>query len=179
MSLDEKGWWVASKSDCLVSAQDLRKARRMASRSRALAACSACSSLKRKCNDFRPCSRCLRQGAGDRCMEKSIFVSRVDLPFACTNGSLSFDYQSTYPDLKGLRNHWALPCILRLWSYGFRSEELRSFFDSMPEELCVLTQRALQAVAALSESMVNCSRVPSENCSALDLTLTRKTCLPG
>ncbi len=149
MSLDERAWWVPSQSDCLVSAQDLRKARRMASRSRALAACSACAVLKRKCNDYRPCSRCLRQGTGDQCARKG---PRLDppLPYA---GSLAIDQQGhNIPDLKGLRNQWANPCIVRLWTYGFRSEELKNLFDSMPDELCILTQRALQAVASLSKA---------------------------
>jgi hypothetical protein len=150
MSLGERAWWVPSENDSLVSAQDLRKARRMASRSRALAACHACSLLKRKCNDYRPCSRCLRQGEGDRCMEKNLLIQRMESPLPFSTSTFTFDQQSPRPDLKGLRNHWAMPCVIRLWSYGYRAEELKNFFDSMPDELCTLTQRALVAIARLS-----------------------------
>ena len=40
----------------------LARARRMATRSRAEAACLPCKVKKAKCNDFRPCARCLNSG---------------------------------------------------------------------------------------------------------------------
>jgi hypothetical protein len=44
----------------MVSSKDIQKARRMALRKRAASACEACKTAKSKCNDFRPCSRCIR-----------------------------------------------------------------------------------------------------------------------
>jgi hypothetical protein len=41
-----------------VSSEEIQKARRMAKRTRANAACSSCKSAKTRCSDFRPCKRC-------------------------------------------------------------------------------------------------------------------------
>jgi hypothetical protein len=45
----------------------LSKARRLAQRKRAAAACLPCKSAKTKCSDYRPCSRCIKDE--QRCIE--------------------------------------------------------------------------------------------------------------
>ena len=45
-----------------VSSKDIQRARRIALRTRSSAACAKCRETKTKCNDYRPCARCKRNG---------------------------------------------------------------------------------------------------------------------
>jgi hypothetical protein len=55
----------------------LSKARRLAQRKRAAAACLPCKSAKTKCSDYRPCSRCIKDE--QRCIEPKA-SHYIDLP---------------------------------------------------------------------------------------------------
>ena len=44
------------------TSQDIRKARRLATRTRSIAACSNCKVQRTKCDEFLPCSRCQKSG---------------------------------------------------------------------------------------------------------------------
>ncbi len=46
---------------------DLRKARRIARRSRVSLACVSCNTSRKKCNEYRPCVRCKKIGKADSC----------------------------------------------------------------------------------------------------------------
>ena len=50
----------------------LARARRMATRKRAEAACWPCKLKKAKCNDYRPCKRCLDSGSDLLCTDGSL-----------------------------------------------------------------------------------------------------------
>ena len=60
----------------------LTRARRMATRKRAAKACLRCKDRKAKCNDYRPCSRCLDSGPTGRelCLNGSLSVRRSSPP---------------------------------------------------------------------------------------------------
>jgi len=60
----------------------LTRARRMATRKRAAKACLRCKDGKAKCNDYRPCSRCLDSGptGRDLCLNGSLSVRRSSPP---------------------------------------------------------------------------------------------------
>jgi hypothetical protein len=47
----------------------LQRARRMAQRSRAAAACLPCKAGKARCNDYRPCARCKKAGINGLCVD--------------------------------------------------------------------------------------------------------------
>jgi hypothetical protein len=47
----------------------LLRARRMAQRSRAAAACLPCKANKARCSDYRPCARCKKAGAESLCTD--------------------------------------------------------------------------------------------------------------
>jgi hypothetical protein len=61
----------------MVSAKDIQKARRMALRKRAASACESCKSAKSKCNDYRPCSRCVRNDNNETCVPSSQSESEI------------------------------------------------------------------------------------------------------
>mmetsp|Transcript_64943 Transcript_64943/g.174350 ORF Transcript_64943/g.174350 Transcript_64943/m.174350 type:complete len:281 (+) Transcript_64943:97-939(+) len=50
-----------------VSAQALQRARRIATRKKAVAACLMCKSRRGKCSGYRPCARCCSMGRADEC----------------------------------------------------------------------------------------------------------------
>lgn len=51
---------LPSTASELVTSRDLQRARRMARRTRTVSSCQACRTIRTKCNDYRPCSRCQR-----------------------------------------------------------------------------------------------------------------------
>eukprot|EP00292_Cryptomonas_paramecium_P011464 CAMPEP_0113706262 /NCGR_PEP_ID=MMETSP0038_2-20120614/27619_1 /TAXON_ID=2898 /ORGANISM="Cryptomonas paramecium" /LENGTH=307 /DNA_ID=CAMNT_0000631419 /DNA_START=114 /DNA_END=1037 /DNA_ORIENTATION=- /assembly_acc=CAM_ASM_000170 len=51
-----------------VPSDALRKARRSASRKKALTACFRCKSKRLRCSGYRPCIRCANAGLGDECL---------------------------------------------------------------------------------------------------------------
>ncbi len=55
----------ALQSPC--SKREVRRARRIANRTRTSVACLACRNSRTKCNEFRPCFRCQRTGKADSC----------------------------------------------------------------------------------------------------------------
>ena len=62
----------------------LARARRMATRTRAEAACLPCKFKKAKCNDYRPCKRCLDSGS-DLCVDGSS-AARSNTPECLESG---------------------------------------------------------------------------------------------
>ena len=53
----------------------LARARRMATRKRAETACLPCKAKKTKCNDYRPCARCL--SSVDTCLDEDSLARNV------------------------------------------------------------------------------------------------------
>jgi hypothetical protein len=49
------------------SSQDINHARRVALRTRSSVACNQCRAAKARCNDYRPCGRCIQNGEADAC----------------------------------------------------------------------------------------------------------------
>jgi hypothetical protein len=47
---------------------EIRRARRIASRTRSTVACAACKLNRTKCDQFRPCTRCKKIGKADLCV---------------------------------------------------------------------------------------------------------------
>ena len=66
----------------------LIKARRIATRRRAKAACLRCKARKSKCSDFRPCTRCSQERRGD-CIENGLFRNVQNTPFSLFDAGLS------------------------------------------------------------------------------------------
>jgi hypothetical protein len=142
--------------ELIPSPVEIKKARRFAVRSRASSACSFCAIMKRKCSDFRPCARCLRQGRAKTCTSKDVSDDLVqdsehdiERPFSSLS-SIRFVRTST-PPLMNLRNDWSFHIIMKLWTFGYKSSSIANFFNTIPEELCLVTRRALNALQKVSQ----------------------------
>ncbi len=57
----------------------LQRARRMAQRSRAAAACLPCKTSKARCSDYRPCARCKKTGGTDICTDSQSALQNTSL----------------------------------------------------------------------------------------------------
>ena len=80
----------------------LQRARRMAQRSRAAAACLPCKASKTRCNDYRPCARCKKAGIPQQCMDpqlqqKSASSDMVRLSSTSSMIGCAFDGSATLP----------------------------------------------------------------------------------
>lgn len=58
------------RCDVLSMDATLARARRLAARRRAEAACLPCKAKKAKCNDYRPCARCSNSGNRELCTDR-------------------------------------------------------------------------------------------------------------
>jgi hypothetical protein len=56
-----------------VSTKDLQKARQMAKRNRTSVACAPCKIGKSKCNEYRPCKKCVKSRVA--CIESKVYTS--------------------------------------------------------------------------------------------------------
>ena len=62
----------------MVSSKDIQKARRMAVRTRKIAACNRCKLSKTKCSIFRPCHRCVRSHQEPFCSQEQFTLDTTD-----------------------------------------------------------------------------------------------------
>ena len=142
--------------ELIPSPVEIKKARRFAVRSRASSACSFCAVMKRKCSDFRPCARCLRQGRANTCNSKEEVNNSapssgrdIERPFSSLS-TVRFVRNSSPPQMN-LINDWSFHIIMKLWTFGYKSSTIANFFNTIPDELCYVTRRALKALQQVSQ----------------------------
>jgi hypothetical protein len=86
-----------------VPSKDIQRPRSVALRTRSSVACARCRGAKARCNDHRPCHRCILSGEADNCdiRQKSLRVS--NLCVKCTK-FLLFQFQYSHSSLQPQRD---------------------------------------------------------------------------
>ena len=106
------------------------------------AACISCRRLKQKCDNFLPCTRCVRNGRADSCRTEDTEATFVERPIIFNTSFLKFDSGIISPP-KMLKKDWSYDTIVRLWSMGYRFHILEGFFNSIPSHLRSSMKKAL------------------------------------
>ena len=98
-------------------------------------ACFACKSRKKKCDNLRPCSRCVRLGRASRCASWKDSEQPIDFPIVFNSNSI--ERKHTEPIFaSALSKHtFMFKAICTLSSCGLRPDCVAHIFDSVPNAL--------------------------------------------
>ena len=131
----------------LPSSAFLKKARRLAVKTKATSACSMCKSIRRKCGDYRPCPRCSAKGLSAECAdegkkEQCLVVERP-LKFSIT--SQTFEGSNLFPS-EQLNGRWSVETARSYWSIGFKLTDIVRLFNAVPQRISSAIETLLIAV---------------------------------
>ena len=147
--------------------KNLRLARRSAARMRAISACPPCKSIKQKCDNLRPCSRCKRIGREARCLSSQSDDNlnfEVERPVTCTTHILELSgNESPFPSGLVLKYQWSDSTVMRYWKSGYRCHELVKLFNSLPNPLPSMMDTIFSSLVPSSEAQKSESPLPVVN----------------
>ena len=137
--------------------KNLKLARRSAARMRAISACPPCKSIKQRCDNLRPCSRCKRIGREARCLASQdeetndTFAdnSSIDVERPMNNSIhiLELSNDELVPSNLVLKYQWSQATVMRYWKSGYRCNELVTLFNSLPNPLPSLMDTIFSSLA--------------------------------
>mmetsp|Transcript_10618 Transcript_10618/g.21252 ORF Transcript_10618/g.21252 Transcript_10618/m.21252 type:complete len:646 (+) Transcript_10618:46-1983(+) len=121
----------------------------------AVKACSSCRKGKFKCDDTRPCKRCVKRGCGDTCCDsdeidngcRGIVTSlAVERPLRFSDVSVNLEHARERP---GNRPQFRFMQVHRLWQGGFNQEHLKDIFERIPHPIQDVVAEAFDAMTTL------------------------------
>jgi hypothetical protein len=154
----------------LPSGSEIKQARRLATKTRASTACRTCTQLKKRCSDERPCSRCIRNGKSESCLQAMNSNFIVQRPMAYHTSFLELKNTCTASINFFLRNDWAYDSVMKICAIGYQAEKIARCFDSIPPQISYVLKRVLKAMEDLASirsrgasSRINEASSPSNN----------------
>lgn len=132
-------------------------------------ACQNCRRGKLKCDDVRPCTRCIRRGCADTCCDSTglrgaMTVAAVERPLRFSEVSVDVAAARRFANPVQFR----FIQLHRLWTSGFNERQLRAVFEECPEPLRSVTAEALDAMAVLQAHRMRA--MVQQNTAAVVLT---------
>ena len=131
------------------SSKNLRKVRRLASRKRIFLTCENCKRVKRKCEDVRPCTRCVTSGLSPTCDIKysslDFICAAVDRPIEFCVSSMLFRKRVEYPQ-GNLKYHWSSSIIRPVWEIGHKYSNFSDIFNAIPVSMATAIANLLCTV---------------------------------
>lgn len=122
----------------LPTTKDLKRARRLAKKTRASVACEACKKIKRRCGDYRPCPRCIANGIEQSCVieprPEMQQISRAERPISYDVTSIDFGKEPAFPK-NHLKHEWSSQLIQPMWSFGFRFSSYSNIYNAIPQPM--------------------------------------------
>jgi len=157
---DEEPWYLNDQESAFLLSKPKRK---QVSR-----ACLPCRRSKVKCDESRPCGRCMRLGKVDSCLQsdgagEELALSarnsqeeerEVERPIAY-KGTLSFAHDNRFLKqecflVDVMKTHgWAHAVLKRCWEFGTCQKSLLEIFVNLPPELESVIKRGLTALDVL------------------------------
>ena len=140
-----------SSFNALPSTMDLKKARRIASRSNAMvstiSACANCKRIKRKCGDLRPCERCVATGKSAECSAEP--STQIERPITFGVAAVDFNFDHPWPGSVQLKHQWSSQTIRAFWSMGYSLSSLRKLFDAIPPPMAAAMENMFATLHSL------------------------------
>ena len=132
------------------STQDLKRIRRIATKTRASRACSTCKLTRQRCGDYRPCGRCQANGLDAACAnELSLSTNtkkpRLERPIACSPVIFKFVSGSSTRD-GGLKYPRAMLAIRPFWFIGYRPSSHETIFSALPTSMLMALDTIYAAI---------------------------------
>ena len=134
----------------------LRKIRRIASKTRASTACSECRKFKRKCSDHLPCPRCVAMGIEASCSKGNEIAQQageVDIPITYNVSTISFpqDRFGKFPKIE-LKHQWTFQVTRAHWSIGFKIQALMNILNSIPVDMALAIQNLCASIELVKKA---------------------------
>lgn len=143
------------------STKDLKRVRRFASKKQFSSVCEECRRVKRKCDENRPCNRCIASGLSLACdLKKSVDLmstTGVDRPINFCVASVYFHQSKEYPQ-GNLKYHWSSSIIRPVWEIGYKYSSFVDIFNAVPETMSNAISNLLSAVAQQMQPRMNLNR---------------------
>ena len=126
----------------LPTSAQLRKYRRIATKTRASVACTSCKQDKRRCGDSRPCPRCVATGQEKICIITTD-TTEIEFPLPFSMNFMSFANDAkVFPDALH-KHHWSYQMVRAFFSTGYKFSAMNKIFQAIPNEMaCALEQLA-------------------------------------
>ena len=129
------------------SKRDLERIFRRAKSAKTISPCQFCRVHKSKCNDFRPCTRCVRNHLSDLCTSSPKFLGieenkafdsgdrpmtpSIERPIAFQTFQIDFCRRNPLETVF-LKHDWTCVPLRRLYNTGYHAETLAQITDSLP-----------------------------------------------
>ena len=141
------------------STQDLKKARRLATKKRFSLSCTECKRVKRKCGDKRPCDRCISLRLDQSCTEvfTEYSCAIIDRPINFCTTSMHFQ-RSIMPPQDTLKHQWSSSIIRQVWEIGYKYSAFVEVFNAVPATLSASIATLIDALAQRSKVIMNQTR---------------------
>ena len=152
------------------SKRDLERIYRRAKNAKTISPCQFCRANKLKCNDFRPCTRCIRNHLSDLCTLRPASIGTEDSGAAGPRGQLitpsierpiafqtfQIDFGQRNPlENVFLKHHWTCAPLRRLYNTGYHAGTLAQIADSLPTDFDLAILGAVKAVQAAIHTATN------------------------
>ena len=130
------------------STLQLKKIRRLATKTRASTACTQCKRDKRRCSDCRPCPRCVASGQREECS----MSTDLEFPIAFSVNLMDFrnDGNGKFPNLM-LKHHWSFQFTRAYWTVGYQVSSLIRIFESIPPQMSAAVDNLFTAMQRLKQ----------------------------
>ena len=129
------------------SKRDLERIYRRAKNAKTISPCQFCRVHKMKCNDFRPCTRCVKNHLSDLCTSSPTFLGieenkaagsgdrpmtpSIERPIAFQTFQIDFCRRNPLEKVF-LKHDWTCVPLRRLYNTGYHAETLAQITDSLP-----------------------------------------------
>ena len=144
-----------------MSKRELEKMFRRAKNAKTKSPCHFCRANKQKCNDFRPCTRCVRNHLSDLCIpsqatgradEDGAVESRdrsltphIEHPIVFRSHQIDFSQRNPFETVF-LKHNWTYGPLRRLYNAGYHAGTLARIADSLPPSFECAVLEAVKAI---------------------------------
>ena len=147
----------------MISKRELEKMYRRAKNAKTKSPCHFCIANKQKCNDFRPCTRCVRNHLSDLCTSSQATIGvdengasgsrdrsltpHIGHPIVFRSHQIDFSQRNPFESVF-LKHDWTYGPLRRLYNAGYHAGTLARIADSLPPSFECAVLEAVKSIHA-------------------------------